>query len=663
MWVRFLLILCITFSACLPASCQNKDKKLENSQKMANKSYAGSTNAPDFPKGLQWYNTSTPLRLEDLKGKIVLLDFWTYCCINCIHILPDLKKLEHEFPELVVIGVHSAKFDNEKDAENVRQAVLRYDIEHPVISDTEFYLWRQYGVSAWPSFVLLDPNGKYVGQTSGEGVYEKLKPYIQGLSDEFAQAGKLNKIPLRFALEREKRTASYLSFPGKITADTNKNRLFFTDSNHNRIIVCDTNGNIEEIIGSGMEGSADGDFSQAQFFRPQGLVYDPEVDALYVADTENHLIRKVDLTKKNVLTLAGTGAQARTYLKSGVGKSIALNSPWDLELWKGKLYIAMAGPHQIWEMDLQTMALEVYAGSGHENIVDGPRKVAALAQPSGITTDGQALYFADSEISALRAVDAQQVKTFIGEGLFEFGDVDGKYPTARLQHAIGCHYHNGKIYIADTYNHKIKVYDLAQKQLQTLIGTGKRGLKNGKRTLAELNEPNDLVALAGKFYITDTNNDLIRVYDPATETLSTLALKPHPKLSMLNLRMAQPTASNVPFFGEVVRLGNISPQQPDLQLRIELPDGYELNEDAPHFVETLQKQKAELSLEKNQLTAKIKLQGNYQGADKLSIQAGIYYCAKAEKARCLIKFYTFEIPLGGTPSNAPTVLHYKLSAQ
>jgi thiol-disulfide isomerase/thioredoxin len=115
--------------------------------------------APEFPAGMQWLNTATPLRLADLRGKIVLLDFWTYCCINCMHIIPELTALERKYPnELVVIGVHSAKFHNEGDSENIRQAILRYEIQHPVVNDRDFRIWRSYAVRAWPTLMVIKPS-------------------------------------------------------------------------------------------------------------------------------------------------------------------------------------------------------------------------------------------------------------------------------------------------------------------------------------------------------------------------------------------------------------------------------------------------------------------------------------------------------------------------
>jgi len=482
------------------------------------------TEAPEFPP-LQWLNTDKPLSLKGLRGKIVLLDFWTYCCINCIHIIPDLKKLEKKYAnELVVVGVHSAKFTNEKEAENIREAILRYEIEHAVVNDKDFQIWNAYGANSWPTLVVIDHLGGYVGSVSGEGHFEAIDKAISGLIADAKD--KLNRTPITLALEKNKRPKTLISYPGKLVTDAKTQRLFITDSNNNRIVIATADGKITHTIGSGKIGLKDGDFETAQFYRPQGLRYDAAADAIYVADTENHAVRKIDLAKKTVTTLAGNGKQAGYPPRGGMGKSVALSSPWDIDQIGQKLYIAMAGTHQIWTLNLKTLDCVPYAGTAGENIKDGPAGSALLAQPSGLTTDGTRLFFADSEVSAVRYVDLKKnsVSTLIGEGLFEYGDIDGTYPKARLQHPLGVAYKDGFVYVADSYNHKIKRIDPKTRRVETVIGTGKKGSTNGAAKQATLNEPAGLAWLGEKLYIADTNNNAIRIYDSATKQVTTLKL-------------------------------------------------------------------------------------------------------------------------------------------
>src|SRR5437762_11261837 len=362
--------------------------------------------APELSGGRGWLNTDKPLSLAALKGKVVLLDFWTYGCINCMHIIPDLKKLEKKYPnELVVIGVHSAKFENEKDTENIRRIILRYEIEHPIVNDADFAIWRAYAVDAWPTRFLIDPAGYVIGKLSGEGGYEALDQVIGETIADFRKRGELNEAPLKLVLEKAKVGDLPLAFPGKILANAKNDRLFIADSDHNRIVVSRLDGTLLETIGTGEHGAGDGPFDRATFFRPQGMVLDGET--LYVADTENHLIREIDLKSKTVKTIAGTGQQSREYGVTGPARTVALNSPWDLQLVGRTLYIAMAGPHQIWKLDLDKGEVSTFAGSGREARADGPRLEAAFAQPSGLATDGKTLYVSDAEANIIRAINLQ----------------------------------------------------------------------------------------------------------------------------------------------------------------------------------------------------------------------------------------------------------------
>jgi thiol-disulfide isomerase/thioredoxin/DNA-binding beta-propeller fold protein YncE len=478
--------------------------------------------APELDGGVAWLNTASPLKLADLRGRIVLLDFWTLCCINCIHTIPDLLRLEAKYPGiLVVIGVHTPKFPNEKMTASIQKAVLRYQVRHPVVNDAEAIIWRRYRVNSWPTLVLIDPEGRYYGQVSGEGAYEILDEHIGRLVKEYRAKKLLNDRPLRFQAAGADNGASPLYFPGKVLADQACNRLFIADSTHHRIVITSLDGRKIAIAGTGTEGKKDGAFATAQFSDPQGLALDG--DTLYVADRKNHLIRALDLKEQKVNTIAGTGVQDRERGTGGPALQTGLNSPWDLLLHDGKLYIAMAGHHQIWMLDLARGRLAPFAGQGSEGLRDGSLRGAFFAQPSGLASDGQTLYVADSEISAIRAVPLSgkgEVSTIVGEGLFEFGDVDGEGSKVRLQHALGVAYHGGKLYIADTYNSKIKVIDPATRTCATLLGAPGGWLKD-----APFNEPGGLSFAGDKLYVADTNGHRIRVVDVAARTVSTLNLQ------------------------------------------------------------------------------------------------------------------------------------------
>ena len=491
--------------------------------------YPGRFPAPSLDGGSEWLNTAEEINIQDLRGKVVLLDFWTYCCINCIHVLPDLKFLEQKYAkELVVIGVHAYKFENEKEAENIRQAILRYEIEHPVVNDSEKTIARKYRMQSWPTLVLVDPEGQYVGYLSGEGNRDVLDNIISEMIAFHKTKGTLNETPLRFDLERAKVKPGPLKFPGKILADEASGRLFVSDSNHNRIVVASLEGQLIDVVGTGKIGARDGGYDEAEFDHPQGMALDG--DTLYVADTENHLLRTIDLASKNVMTLAGTGEQARRRGPGGPLTTTALNSPWALAIHEGTLYVAMAGPHQLFSHTLGSGTIELFAGNGREHIADGPRLAAELAQPSGITHDGEHLYWLDSEGSALRRMPLagdNVVTTITGphdipRALFDFGDVDGPAETARLQHPLGVAFHDGVLYVADTYNHKIKRIDPQTGESRTWLGTGERGAGLDP---VQFSEPAGLTIAAGRLYIADTNNHRLLTADLETGAVELLLIE------------------------------------------------------------------------------------------------------------------------------------------
>lgn len=623
------------------------------------KSYAGKVRAPEFPVGLDWLNVPEPLTMTQLRGKVVLLDFWTYGCINCIHVIPDLKRLETEFPnELVVIGVHSAKFTNEGETENIRYIVKRYGIEHPVVNDRNFILWQTYGVRAWPTFMLIDPQGKVLGYYSGEGVYEAMRPAIAGMIAEFDAKGMIDRTPLRLAPERERRAPSLLAFPSKVLADSRGRRLFIADTSHNRVIVADLETYaVQQVIGSGMAGLRDGTFAEAMFNWVHGMSLSPDGETLYIADTGNHAIRAADLRNGTVTTIAGTGQQNRDWrnrLRGGAALETPLNSPWDVHYQDGVIYIAMAGPHQLWMLDLANSQVAPFVGSGREGIVDGALLESELAQPSGVVGADGVLYFADAESSAIRKVDlaAKRVQTIVGTGLFDFGDVDGVGNTVRLQHALGLTLGaDGKLYVADTYNHKIKVIDPVTRESRTLLGNG-AGFRDGDDP--QFWEPGGISYADGKLYVADTNNDAIRVIDLATLTVSTVVF-PNPERLALNAP-AEAADETPPedFFGTVVRLPALTAARGASQivLNIQLPEGYKQNNQAPFTlrfynntpIARVAPADNNLSLITPPMPVRMPVMLS-EGEALITLDAAIFYCEAVNETLCFPAFLRFELPL------------------
>jgi DNA-binding beta-propeller fold protein YncE len=631
-------------------SCgQNKGE-----EEKSNLKYLGNITAPEFPSGMQWLNTDRPVTLKELRGKLVLLDFWTFCCINCIHVIPDLKKLEKKYKdELVVIGVHSAKFLTERGTDNIRQAILRYEIEHPVVNDKDLEVWNLYGASSWPTLVLIDPKGKIIDSHAGEGAYDAFDPVISHAIKEYDQVGNLlDRRPVKFNLEKNHISQMLLYFPGKVVADATSSRLFVTDSNNNRVIVLKLdpsgeNASVEEVIGSGAEGKKDGSFSDAEFFRPQGIAYNNDV--LYIADTENHLIREIDLKNKTVKTIAGLGYQSHDWgWVHGKASETALSSPWDLLYLNDALYIAMAGPHQLWKMDLKTGEIGTYAGSGYENIRDGSFESAALAQPSGITTDGLKLYFADSEVSGVRTADLNpdgRISTIVGQGLFDFGDIDGKGSRVRLQHPLGIVYNpeDKLLYVADTYNNKIKVIDPEARESKTYSGTGAVGHDDGT-TNAEFNEPSGLTILDGKIYVTDTNNHLLRVIDMKTREVKTVKITNPEMLSTNQTSSRKVKPENVIKLDEM----NVKEGLVKLKFNFKLPDGFKINPEAQPQLSLLGGnnivQPVDTVINTNDPMFEYPVKFS-SGKGNIDLEVLIYYCEDQNIGVCKYKDLYFEIPI------------------
>lgn len=489
-------------------------------------SFFSASKAPEFPAGYDWINTDEPLSISKLRGSVIVLDFWTYCCINCMHTLPTLAALEKKYEgrPVVFIGVHSGKFTAEQEAANVRNAVLRYEITHPVIVDRQMHVWNLFSIRAWPTIVIIDPNGTIITKQSGEAQGDAISDVLDVLLEKHSKRGTLAREPPKIK-NSAPLSQHALSFPGKI-AISKSGKMAISDSNHNRILVCDLSGRIEIVVGSGRRGLEDGSLTTSAFFRPQGIAWKEQT--LFVADTENHAIRKIDLENGSVVTIAGTGIQGPWMSPGGKGTSTAINSPWDVACKDDLVFIAMAGSHQIWVYDTTTRNVTPFAGTGQENIIDGNVNAAQLAQPSGVSISGNKLYFADSEVSAVRQIDLQAnyVKTIVGHGLFEFGHLDGHVDDALFQHPLGICATENTIFVADTYNSAIRVVDLQQSRVYTLVGKTEQNLvclpDNPQCDILPLYEPGGVEYYGGKIYIADTNNHLIRVFDLQKNSLETL---------------------------------------------------------------------------------------------------------------------------------------------
>jgi thiol-disulfide isomerase/thioredoxin len=616
---------------------------------------------PSLAGGIDWINTDRPIHLDKLRGKIVLLDFWTYCCINCHHIIPTLSKLEEKYKnQIVVIGVHTAKFEAEKITANIRKKVREYNVKHPVVNDANQVIWNNFGVNSWPTLVLIGPDGNVIDKAGGEVSFDVLDRVIGKLVQTAKSKGLLDETPVQFFSEREKSHSGGLLFPGKVVADKESNRLFISDTGHNRIVVTDLAGKYQEAIGNGVEGLADGPFDKAMLNRPQGTCL---VDGiLYVADTENHAIRAVDFKAKTVTTLAGNGKQANFGTHGGKGTSTSLSSPWDLVLIPNTktLAVAMAGTHQIWKFNIATDDARLWAGSGQENIVDGTLLGANFAQPSGLATDGRSIFVADSEVSGVREISLgrkEHVQTIVGVGLFGFGDVDGRGSNVRLQHCLGIAYGDKKLFIADSYNNKVKVCDPATRAVESFVGSTTPGSTDEP---ALFDEPGGLSVAGKDLYVADTNNHHIRVVDLESKKVKTLALD----------GVRAPSVKRVPTFPNptVVNVGQVQAglgKSLSLAISLNLPPGYDLNTQATmvYLVETPEKPGAlsdsnpltggRIDPPSTTVTIPVPLAAEPAAGDTLSVKVSLSAMVCLPNTLCTVRNYVWNVPItftGGAPS-------------
>ncbi|MFP3989129.1 NHL domain-containing thioredoxin family protein [Streptomyces sp. E11-3] len=443
--------------------------------------------APELVGKGGWINTGgEELSLEKLRGRVVIVDFWTFCCVNCLHVLDELRELEEKHRDtVVIIGVHSPKFVHEAEHQAVVDAVERYEVHHPVLDDPELATWKQYAVRAWPTLVVIDPEGYVVAQHAGEGHAHAIEKLVDELETEHAAKGTLRRGDGPYVPPEPE--ATDLRFPGKAVVLPSGTFLVSDSTRHQLVELAADGETVLRRVGTGERG-----FSPESFSEPQGLALLPD-GRVVVADTVNHALRTYDPATGDVETIAGTGRQWwQGSPTSGPALEVDLSSPWDVAYFDGLVWIAMAGVHQLWTYDPEAGTVEVAAGTTNEGLVDGPAAEAWFAQPSGLAATADRLWIADSETSALRWIDRERVvHTAVGTGLFDFGHRDGEAEQALLQHPLGVTaLPDGSVAVSDTYNHALRRYDPASGEVTTLA--------------TDLREPSDAVLVDGDIVVVES---------------------------------------------------------------------------------------------------------------------------------------------------------------
>ena len=609
----------------------------------------GHPRAPDLDRVGTWLGTDRPLLLRGaLKGRVVLLDFWTSGCVNCLHALPVYRALEERFrgQPFQVVGIHSGKFDAEKEVSAVAEAMARHGIDHPVGTDSDLVVWDQYAIHGWPTSVLVDARGYAVAWFRGEPKLATLTAWVQAALEDGRARGVLASGPAEFRRPPVGDTGP-LAFPGKVLA-LSGGGLAVADSGHHRLLRLDGSGRLVLTVGSGLEGFSDGPADTASFRAPQGLA---ERDgALYVADTGNHAVRRVDLGTGRVETIAGNGRKAEGAIQPAAdGRSTALRSPWGLTFLGDTLWIAMAGSHQLFRLDVRTGALSAGAGNGREGLDDGPLLEATFAQPSGLATDGQVLYVADSEASALRRVDprAGTVKTLAGEGLFEFGLRDGPLAKARFQHPLGLALADGVLWVSDTFNGAIRRVTLADGQVSTVA----RGLA----------QPGGITVAAGRLLVADTDHHRLVTVTPGTGALAPLTLTGLTPPSVRGM-VERPVLATRALPVQHLEDAAVATAGAAVELEVRLPEGHTFTAGAPQRVELSVAGRAspvQLEVSGAVLRARAAI-SSLKTPSEAVYSVSLYYCRDGQGAICLVdrrRLVTRLVPAEAGPTAA--TVHYR----
>ena len=692
-----LLVVCVLF-----CSCSRKDNgpiladnEAENKQPEPKSNdgypYENRFEFGVFPQDLDWVNTDGRVRMEDLRGKYVIVDFWTSCCLNCFHVLAELDKVKDKYPgEVVVVGIHAGKFTNEKDSQNVLEAIERYGISHPVANDADHRYAKKMAIIFWPTVFIVTPDGQLVMIVRNEITSERMSEIIDQGIGYFREKGQIDKTPLHLKVAKATDAKTPLRFPGEVLADEDTNRLFIADSGHNRIIICTLSGELIDVVGCGKVGSNDGSYETATFHFPHGMAL--HENNLFVADSRNHLIRAINLQTRKVSTVAGTGniadsnnpfPQQDGYKRwTGDPLKTDLKSPWSLLVHSKDLYIAMAGSHQIWHMPLDGSFIGPFAGNGREDVVDdvylpsAPFELdaASFGQPMGITRSFQTMYVADAEGNSIRQVPLRmggKVQTLLGTDhmpdgrLFNYGDVNGGYKIAKFQHPRDVEFFVDRIFVADTFNNKIKVItggidSLAREncKLEDFVGTGAAG--NSDEPGAEMfNEPGGISATGSQLFVADTNNHSVRVIDifnRKTSTLATPGLKP----PVIELETRPDFADATQIVVEPIALGS---KKRDLRfdVQLQLSEFIKLNELASNgcFIDFLDENKNVIE------------RGDFKSVDAVSGQVTFdvnsipdstkfvrismvyYFCLEGGEGICRIGSAVWNVPLVQADSQHP----------
>ncbi len=604
----------------------------------------------------QWFNLTRPLQISDLEDRVILLHFWSYSCVSCIESLPKIKELQKEYgSKLVIIGIHSPIFSSEKDYDVVKKAILRHDINYPVINDPLRRIWQDFAIKEWPSFIVINPYGVVKNRFEGKNNIEKLNKYLASLIKKYKFQISRDSLPI--LLEKYNNIGNVLSFPTKLAFANNftyKTRqlpvIFVANTGQNSISVSTLTGETLLKIGNSKAGLVDGSFDVVSFNSPQGLLF--EDNKLYVADTGNHAIRVVNFKEAKVQTIIGNGIRGDIIQDSDVdGKTIALSSPTDIEFFpdNNNLVISNSGTNQILLYNINEQDISVFAGNGKEGVADGKYPENSLAQTADMSVYANKLYFVDALSSTLRSINEEgEIKTLIKSNnekaidgnSSEFATekvIDSTNQNQHLQSPRGLIVDDTGIYIADSHNNRLRKYDFTSLQLRDLVGS-KRGEELGQKT--NFDEPSGIISVLDRFYVADTNNNRIVMVSRSNFESELLNIMPPLKLHKEGFLQYLPNLDNQ----SEITLKSAN----EIDLKIILQQGWKINEQGPSFINLLvikEDQQADLlaNFDWNLIKKKELKLPKLEAQKQYLLQGKIYYCKDAKNSLCYIKSYEQKI--------------------
>lgn len=520
--------------------------------------------APSFEGATGWLNVTRPLNAEDLRGHVVLVDFWTSCCINCLHTLPALKELEARFPasSFLVVGVHSPKFETERGTDRLEAIARQYRIQHPIAVDGNMAIWDRWGASSWPTLALIDSSGRIAWVGHGEPDVDELANVIAA---EIARARDVERnlatTPVA-VVHASTWDAPAVAFPSGV-AVVDARTLAVSDTGNGRVLLVARDGHVVRALGEG------------ELLLPHGLSV--HQGFVYVADTDHHQVKRIRISTGDVEVVAGTGEIGFAPLRDQWrrGSEVALRSPWATAWVGNRLFLALAGSHQIAEVDVTDGRVRGFAGDGREALRDGERMDASFAQPSALATDGTELFVLDSESSSVRAIHLRtsHVRTLVGRGLFEFGLVDGTPDVARLQHPLGLAFAAGALWIADTYNNAMRRVEIASGATSTRLASTNHDA---------LYEPAAVAADGDTLWIADTNHHRIVSLRASNGPSRVVAFRDAPTPSHVVASVPVDRLASREFETvEFEPLPTVPGQSTTLRVQFSLPEGTVVNEEAP----------------------------------------------------------------------------------